>query len=144
MKGLISLISGLIFGLGLILTGMYSPDVIISGLKIGARTFQINLYVTFFTALVVTFLLFQIRKWLVKPLMNDCYQLPTQENIDWKLIAGATIFGLGWGLAGICPGPNIVGLGILKWPLYWINFAGIITGFLFMRYFITKLAASKK
>lgn len=45
MKSLISLIAGLIFGLGLILTGMYSPDIIISGLKIGADTFKINLYV---------------------------------------------------------------------------------------------------
>lgn len=51
MKSIVSLIGGLIFGFGLILTGMYSPDIVISGLKIGAETFKINLYVTFGTAL---------------------------------------------------------------------------------------------
>lgn len=139
MQGLISLIVGLMFGAGLILTGMYSPDIIIAGLKIGAETFKINLYLTFFTALVVTFLLFQLRRWLVKPLMHQCYEFPTKEKIDWQLVAGAAIFGVGWGLTGICPGPNLVGLGIFSWPFYWINFAGIIIGFLIMRPVIAKL-----
>lgn len=138
MKSLISLMAGLVFGLGLILTGMYSPDIIISGLRIGAETFKVNLYITFFTALLVTFLLFQLRKWLTKPLLNKCYELPTKEKIDWQLILGAAAFGVGWGITGICPGPNIVGLGILSWPFYWINFAGIIIGFLITRYLILK------
>ncbi|HHT0592750.1 TPA: DUF6691 family protein [Legionella anisa] len=138
MNSLILLIAGLMFGLGLILTGMYSPDIIIAGLKIGADTFQINLYVTFFMALWVTFLLFQLRKWLTKPLLNNCYELPTKEKIDWQLVLGAAAFGVGWGVTGICPGPNIVGLGIFSWPLYWINFAGIIIGFLLTRFFILK------
>lgn len=133
MTSIISLISGLIFGLGLILTGMYSPDIIISGLKIGAPTFKINLYITFTTALLVTFILFQLRTWLVKPLLKKCYELPTKEKIDWQLIIGAAAFGVGWGITGICPGPNIVGLGIFSWPFYWINFAGIIIGFLLTR-----------
>ncbi len=143
MRRLISLIAGLIFGSGLILTGMYSPDIIIAGLKIGAETFQINLYVTFFTALVVTFLLFQLRRWLVKPLLNKSYELPPQEQIDWQLISGAGIFGVGWGLTGICPGPNVVGLGIYSWPFYWINFAGLIIGFLVMRYLLGKFIRTK-
>ncbi len=130
MKSIISLIAGLIFGLGLILTGMYSPDIIISGLKVGTPTFKINLYVTFFTALFVTFILFHLRIWLVKPLLNKRYELPNKEKIDWQLILGAAAFGMGWGMTGICPGPNIVGLGIFSWPFYWINFAGIIIGFL--------------
>lgn len=138
MNSLIALIAGLIFGLGLILTGMYSPDIIIAGLKIGADTFKINLYVTFFMALLVTFLLFQLRKWLTKPLLNSCYKLPTKEKIDWQLILGAAAFGVGWGITGICPGPNIVGLGIFSWSLYWINFAGIIIGFLLTRFLILK------
>ncbi|KTD72714.1 DUF6691 family protein [Legionella tucsonensis] len=144
MNSLISLIAGLIFGLGLILTGMYSPDIIIAGLKIGADTFKINLYVTFFMALLVTFLLFQLRKWLTKPLLSNCYELPTKEKIDWQLILGATAFGVGWGITGICPGPNVVGLGIFSWPFYWINFAGIIIGFLLTRFFVLKQAIPGK
>ncbi|HHF7372569.1 DUF6691 family protein [Legionella bozemanae] len=144
MNSLIALIAGLIFGLGLILTGMYSPDIIIAGLKIGADTFKINLYVTFFMALLVTFLLFQLRKWLTKPLLNSCYELPTKEKIDWQLILGAAAFGVGWGITGICPGPNVVGLGIFSWPLYWINFAGIIIGFLLTRFLILKQTAYSK
>ncbi|MCE0723021.1 DUF6691 family protein [Legionella resiliens] len=143
MNPLISLIAGLIFGLGLILTGMYSPDIIIAGLKIGADTFKINLYVTFLIALLVTFLLFQLRKWLAKPLLNNCYELPTKEKIDWQLILGAAVFGLGWGINGLCPGPSIVGLGIFSWPFYWINFAGIIIGFLLTRFFIKQMTHSK-
>ncbi|WP_412754317.1 DUF6691 family protein [Legionella donaldsonii] len=138
MKSIISLVAGLIFGLGLILTGMYSPDVIISGLRIGAETFKINLYVTFLTALLVTFLLFQLRKWLANPLLNRCYELPTREKIDWQLILGAAAFGVGWGMTGICPGPNMVGLGIFSWPFYWINFAGILIGFFLTRRLVLK------
>ncbi|KTD33436.1 transmembrane protein [Legionella moravica] len=144
MKKLISLLTGLMFGTGLILTGMYSPDIIIAGLKIGAETFRINLYLTFVTALLVTFLLFQLRRWLAKPLMNSCYDLPSQNTIDWKLIVGALLFGIGWGIAGICPGPNLVGLGLFSWPFYWINFAGIISGFLIVRYVTLKKANTAK
>ncbi|HHF0524331.1 TPA: DUF6691 family protein [Legionella anisa] len=57
---------------------------------------------------------------------------------DWQLVLGAAAFGVGWGITGICPGPNIVRLGIFSWPLYWINFAGIIIGFLLARFFILK------
>jgi uncharacterized membrane protein YedE/YeeE len=144
MKKLISLFTGLTFGAGLILTGMYSPDIIIAGLKIGADTFRINLYLTFITALLVTFLLFQLRRWLVKPLLSTHYELPTQNQIDWKLIGGALLFGVGWGISGICPGPNIVGLGISSWPLYWINFAGIIIGFLITRYCTLRFKTNSK
>ncbi|WP_454785211.1 DUF6691 family protein [Legionella sp. WA2024007413] len=144
MKSIISLIAGLIFGLGLILTGMYSPDIIISGLKIGAATFKINLYLTFVTALLVTFLLFQLRKCLPKPLLNTRYELPTKEKVDWQLILGAIAFGVGWGISGICPGPNIVGLGIFVWPFYWINFIGVIIGFLLTRFFMEKRASNSK
>ncbi len=143
MKSLISLIAGLMFGLGLILTGMYSPDIIIAGLKIGAETFRSNLYITFFTALVVTFLLFQLRKWLAKPLLNTCYELPIKETIDWQLILGATAFGIGWGITGICPGPNVLGLGIFSWPIYWINFAGMMIGFLLTRYLLLFFSKSR-
>lgn len=144
MKSIISLVAGLIFGLGLILTGMYSPDIIISGLRIGAETFKINLYVTFLTALLVTFLLFQLRKWLTKPLLNKCYELPTREKIDWQLILGAAAFGVGWGMTGICPGPNMVGLGIFSWPFYWINFAGILVGIFLTRLLVLKLKSPDK
>lgn len=133
MKNMISFIFGLMFGTGLILTGMYSPDVILSGLKIGAATFRIDLYVTFISALVVTFLLYQLRRWIKKPFMNPKYDFPTMDTIDWKLIVGAALFGMGWGISGICPGPNLVGLGILTWPFYWIHFAGILTGFFIIR-----------
>ncbi|MGL5742720.1 MAG: hypothetical protein ACRCXC_09345 [Legionella sp.] len=87
MKSIISLIAGLIFGFGLILTGMYSTDVIISGLKVGATTFKINLYVTFFTALLVTFILFQLRIWLVKPLLNKCY-VTTHPYTPLRVVQG--------------------------------------------------------
>lgn len=138
MKHLISFVCGLIFGLGLILSGMYSPDVIISGLKIGAETFSLDLYVTFISALFTTFLIFQLRHILQKPITNPGYQFPTKTKIDWQLVGGAVLFGIGWGMSGICPGPNVVGLGIFVWPLYWVNFAGIIIGYILAKKFIIR------
>ncbi len=130
MKFIFSLMMGLLFGFGLMLTGMYSMDIILAGLKIGASTFKYNLYITFITALAVTFLIFQFRHFFKKPLTNSCYMLPTMSQIDWKLIAGSTLFGIGWGTTGLCPGPNLVGLGIYSWPTYWVNFSGMIVGFI--------------
>ncbi len=138
MNYFITFCCGIIFGLGLLLTGMYSPDIILSGLKIGAQTFRWDLYVTFATALGVTFLLFQFRRRMSKPLTQDTFQLPTKERIDWQLVVGAILFGIGWGVSGICPGPNVVGLALFHWPFYWINFAGIILGFLLTRFLLKK------
>lgn len=129
MSAIVSLIAGLLFGFGLILSGMYSPDTIISGLKLGSSTFKMDLYVTFTSALLTTFFIYQLRKRMIKPILNKCYDLPAKEKIDWQLILGAVAFGLGWGITGICPGPNIVGLGIFSWPLYWLSFSGLIIGF---------------
>jgi len=129
MKHLVSLLSGLFFGFGLILTGMYSPDIVIAGLKIGASTFKYNLLITFIIALFVTSIFFQLKRKLTKPLMSNCYELPTNTTINWRLIVGAIFFGIGWGMTGICPGPNIVGLGLFGFDFYWINFIGMIIGF---------------
>lgn len=133
MKHIFSFFAGLVFGLGLLLTGMYSMDIVLAGLKIGASTFKINLYLTFVSALVVTFLLYQLRHYLKTPLSHSCYVLPTVSQLDWRLITGAVLFGIGWGIAGLCPGPNIVGLGIYSWPVYWINFSGMIVGFVLVK-----------
>lgn len=136
MKSIISLFAGLLFGFGLLLTGMYNPDVILSGLKIGASTFSWTLYLTFAIAFCVTFAVYQLRRIIVKPLTCDSYQLPLKNEITWQLIVGASLFGIGWGVCGICPGPNIVGLGMLHPPFYWVNFVGIILGFLAMKWLV--------
>lgn len=129
MKFIINFTLGACFGIGLILTGMYSPDVILSGLKIGATSFSWNLYVTFACALVVSFLIYRVRYLLAKPWFANAFQLPTKNKLDWQLYLGALIFGLGWGISGICPGPNVVGLGLLAYPFYWLNFIFILFGF---------------
>lgn len=138
MRQFTSFAIGLVFGFGLILTGMYSPDIIIAGLKIGAATFKINLYLTFSIALITTFVFFQMRHWIKKPLLNVCYDLPSQNKITRQLVLGALLFGMGWGISGICPGPNVVGLGMISWLFYWIHFAGIIVGYLLAHQLILK------
>jgi len=130
MKSILSAVLGLLFGTGLLLSGMYSPDIILSGLKIGAETFRLDLYATFASALLVTAIFYQLRKWLARPLCDSRYDLPSSQNIDIRLVVGAALFGIGWGISGLCPGPNIVGMGLWQWSFYWLSFIGMMFGYI--------------
>jgi len=61
-------------------------------------------------ALLVAVPGFQLARLMDKPVLAINFNVPTRKDIDWKLVLGAVIFGVGWGLAGICPGPSLVAL----------------------------------
>jgi len=110
MRGpLAGLITGFLFGLGLCLSGMTSPAVIQGFLDI-AGAWNPALVFVMAAGVAVTFLGYRFLVPKARPLWESRFSLPTATRVDAPLLAGAAIFGIGWGLAGYCPGPAVVSL----------------------------------
>jgi len=107
MKILISFIVGLIFAFGLGFSGMTKVDVVKGFLDVFG-TFNPALIGVMIGAIAVHSTLYLLIKKKTTPLLDTKFHLPTRKDIDFRLILGAALFGLGWGWAGICPGPGIV------------------------------------
>src|SRR6266581_8227682 len=106
---LVGLISGFIFGLGLCLSGLADPSVVQSFLDIAGAWNPALLFVMG-AGLTVTLTGYRLVFGRGRPLWSPRFNLPTSTAIDAPLISGAVIFGIGWGLAGYCPGPAGVSL----------------------------------
>ena len=104
------LTSGAIFGVGLILSGMANPAKVIGFLDI-TRIWDPSLAFVMGGAISVGFFAFRSVKRRTHSVCGGAINLPTSKQIDKRLIGGAILFGIGWGLAGICPGPGLVLLG---------------------------------
>lgn len=102
--------SGLIFGLGLILAGMANPAKVLGFLDV-AGTWDPSLAFVMAGAIMIGFVAFLFAKKRTQSFLGLPMQMPTNQLIDKKLVFGSALFGIGWGLAGICPGPGIVLLG---------------------------------
>jgi uncharacterized membrane protein YedE/YeeE len=120
IKGLPYLLSGLVFGLGLQLSGMANPAKVLGFLTFpNWSTFDPSLSLVLVFAVLPNALhwytlnqRFAAREQAPAPAYPwEKWSIPTRKDIDWRLIVGAAIFGVGWGLAGVCPGPAVVGLG---------------------------------
>jgi uncharacterized protein len=102
---------GLLFGLGLTVSLMVSPAKILGFLDI-AGAWDPSLLLVMVGAVAVTFVGY---RWVLShpaPLLGDRFQVPTRTDLDTRLLAGAGLFGLGWGLAGYCPGPALAALSL--------------------------------
>lgn len=112
MKNFFALIFGAIFSVGLMFSGMSNPEKVLSFLDIFGN-WDPSLAFVMIGAIAVTFIPFQ--KAIKKPvtLLNEPIHLPSNTQIDKRLVIGAFIFGIGWGIAGICPAPafTLIGLG---------------------------------
>jgi hypothetical protein len=97
---------GVLFGLGLTISGMIDPAKIIAFLDI-AGAWDPSLLVVMASALAVSFIGYRIVLARSKPVFEPSFQLPTKTVIDRPLLVGSALFGAGWGLAGLCPGPAI-------------------------------------
>lgn len=109
MRTLIAFIAGLVFGLGLLVSGMSSPDKVLAFLDL-AGAWDPSLGFVMGGAVITATPLFWLARQRRQPLAGTAYDRPDTRRIDGKLLGGAVLFGLGWGLAGICPGPAIVDL----------------------------------
>ena len=109
MKAWPALISGMLFGLGLTLSGMSDPAKVLGFLDITGAWIP-DLIFVMGGAVVVTFVL---TPWVMRreaPLLASAFTLPLKQALDRRLIGGAMLFGIGWGLSGYCPGPALVSL----------------------------------
>lgn len=117
MKGFISFFVGVTFALGLGLSGMTRPDIVQGFLDVFGN-WDPRLMGVMIGAIGLHAITYRLITRKSSPICESVFHLPMHEGLDWKLISGAVIFGLGWGWAGICPGPGIVGLGSGKAPFF--------------------------
>lgn len=102
-------LASLLFGLGLVVSGLANPAKVQNFLDI-AGAWDPSLAFTMAAAILVTGLGYVFVFKRGRPVFADTFQLPTATKIDFKLVSGAALFGVGWGLVGYCPGPALVAL----------------------------------
>jgi uncharacterized membrane protein YedE/YeeE len=111
MKIISSLLAGLIFGIGLIVSGMINPAKVLNFLDL-AGTWDPSLAFVMGGALAVTMIGYRLVRTQARPAFAPQFYMPTARDIDASLLAGAACFGVGWGLSGFCPGPVVTGLAL--------------------------------
>ncbi len=111
MRIVLAFVAGLVFGLGLLLSGMADPAKVLGFLDL-AGAWDPSLAFVMAGAIAVGALAFALARRRAKALLGDAMRLPTATAIDRRLVAGSLMFGAGWGLAGFCPGPALVALGL--------------------------------
>ena len=120
---LVALLGGALFGGGLALSTMVRPEVVLQFLRLR----HLGLLLVVGAAAGVTFVTYQLAPRLLRrPLLGGTFGVHPSE-LSARTLVGATIFGVGWGLCGVCPGPALAGLGVGNWPLLWA-LAGIAAG----------------
>jgi uncharacterized membrane protein YedE/YeeE len=107
MRVFSALVAGALFGVGLLTSGMVRPDKVLGFLDVAGQ-WDPSLAWVMVGAIGVHLLLRRLILKRARPLLSPSFQLPSKQRIDRPLIAGAAIFGVGWGLGGYCPGPSLV------------------------------------
>lgn len=126
MIAIVALLSGLVFGLGLILSGMGNPAKVQNFLDISG-TWDPSLGLVMGGAIAVGLVAFTWAKRRKTSVLGEPMQLPTSTAVDRKLLTGAALFGAGWGLAGFCPGPAVMNLATLRVEV-WLFVAAMLAG----------------
>jgi len=131
MHRIVFLLAGIVFGAGLALSRMIDPAKVTGFLDI-TRVWDPSLAATMGGAVVTTFALYAIAKRHPRALLGDDMPLPPSAIIDRRLVVGAIVFGMGWGLAGICPAPAFA-VSVLSPVALWFV-GGLIAGVLAFRW----------
>ena len=124
---------GLLFGLGLIVSGMANPAKVLGFLDLAGH-WDPSLAFVMIGAIALASIGFFASRHTGKPLLDDTRHLPTKKKIDVQLIVGSAIFGAGWGIAGFCPGPVMVAVGAGKFGAV-IFLAAMLAGMLAFKLF---------
>jgi uncharacterized membrane protein YedE/YeeE len=111
MRVLAALLAGLVFGIGLIVSGMADPAKVLGFLDL-AGAWDPSLALVMAGAVAVGLVAFAVAGWRTTSLLGAEMQLPTARHVDRRLVVGSLLFGAGWGIAGFCPGPGLVALGM--------------------------------
>ncbi|WP_110648674.1 DUF6691 family protein [Salinicola peritrichatus] len=116
MKALAGYLAGVLFGLGLAISGMTDPARVVGFLDV-AGDWDPTLIFVLGSAVIITFIGYRLVWRRAAPLFASRFQLPTRHDLDARLFGGAALFGVGWGLSGYCPGPAVASVAGLSWPL---------------------------
>jgi uncharacterized protein len=114
MTFLVQFCIGLLFGSGLVVAGMSDPAKVLNFLDIAAIAtggWDLSLAFVMAGGVVVTFIGYRLVQKQPHPLFDRTFHLPKAKQVDARVIAGPAMFGIGWGLAGFCPGPALTALG---------------------------------
>jgi len=114
MKNVIALLCGLVFGVGLAVSGMTDTAKVLGFLDVSGNWVP-DLAFVMGGAVCVTLMAFPLVLRRGKPLLSASFSLPVNKAIDSRLLGGAAIFGIGWGIYGYCPGPALSALLYLDW-----------------------------
>jgi uncharacterized protein len=136
---LVGLIAGFIFGLGLCLSGLADPSVVQGFLDV-AGAWNPTLLFVMGAGLTVTLIGYHLGFRRGRPLWSPRFNLPTSTVIDTPLVSGAVIFGVGWGLAGYCPGPAVVSLASGRTEVF-VFITAMVTGMMAVRWMRASPAA---
>lgn len=124
---LVSLFSGFLFGLGMIISGMANPEKVVGFLDLAGAWDPSLMFVMGGALLVFMPSYFLLIKPKQKPVVAQEFCLAKNKSIDSRLVSGAAIFGLGWGIAGVCPGPALSSLALGNSGV-WVFFAFMMVG----------------
>ena len=113
MNKLVSLVAGIIFGIGLVISEMINPEKVLGFLNLFGN-WDPSLAFVMIGALVVSSPLFHLIKKKEKPIFAENFNYSNNKNINNRLIIGSVLFGAGWGLVGLCPGPAISSIALLN------------------------------
>ena len=111
--GIVSFLVGVLFSLGLGLSGMTDPDRVLGFLDVTGKWDPTLLFVMG-SAIPVYFVFWYLFNRRGKPLLDATSHVPSNRTLDRKLILGSALFGVGWGVAGVCPGPGIAATGAMS------------------------------
>ncbi len=136
MQLLVALIAGLIFGFGLIIGGMANPAKVQNFLDLFGQ-WDISLALVMGGGLFVALIGYTIAKRWKHPFLATEFQMPSATQIDKRLIIGSSLFGIGWGIAGICPAPGVVLASTGAWQGL-LFLASMLTGMLIFKATLAK------
>ncbi|WP_027795721.1 YeeE/YedE family protein [Paraburkholderia acidipaludis] len=119
-------VCGLVFGIGLILSGMANPAKVLGFLDLAGR-WDPSLAFVMAGAVALAAVGFRLSRTRGTSVLGAPMQLPTARRVDARLVAGSLVFGVGWGLAGFCPGPALVSAGSGQ-PRAWLFVAAMLAG----------------
>ncbi len=133
MKPILSAFAaGLLFGLGLIVSQMVNPAKVIAFLDIFGA-WDPSLAVVMGAAVAASALGYVVVRRRGAPVLASCLEIPTRRDLDPRLLAGAAIFGVGWGLSGLCPGPALAILPLGLWQAF-VFVGAMLTGMAVFRF----------
>lgn len=126
------LVTGLLFGGGLALSGMTDPRIVVGFLDV-AGAWNPTLIFVLAGAVATTFIGYRLVLRLPSPLLSKSFALPTRSDVDTRLLSGAALFGVGWGLSGYCPGPAVASVLSLQTGTL-VFLAAMLLGMIGVRY----------